>query len=896
MHSSEKDARQAPAGDGTQVNPVAGKGPGRRRGAWKLFVAWVLVPPMLLCVAEMGLRLAGVGVSMQLFIPRTLDGTTVCMPSHAFFQQFYTLPFRRAPHEFSMPAVKPPNTFRVFVFGSSAAQGHPAPDFAFSRILGTMLRAREHGMKTEIYSLALGGSDSHVMRAAAKACAKYQPDLFLVYMGNNELNPRVVQTVFWDRLPPALALFCLHMTVALNDSRLLQMMRGITGPADLDLPRGSTEGGREPERAYTYYQANVNDICAFAKSAGARVLLCTMGTRLRECIPMDTNGTGQDGTPGAQWGENYEAGNALREKGLFKEALAAYSRARETRADHAGLAYGIACCHYGLCEYADARQWYVRARDLDFRRNRATSRINTILRTVAADRAADGVFLLDAGQSLADTSPHGIEGTELFLDHVHFSFEGNYILARSVLDALSSIEPPLAAPSSPLSVEECRLRLAMSPPDLRNELLCEFESGGFTGVQPTDSLRQALAKLDGQIGSHADEMRLEACRKAIEIDPGDQIVRIRHVRLIKDPAEALDQAKRLCADFPYSWEALRLLARAFGLNGERQQAIGTMRRVLALCPDDADAYMELGQYLAGENQYGDALSAFNTSYGLRPSPQAKCKTGRVLLRQGKPSGAMKAFQHALKMEPGDAAVLEDAVTALCATDCLTEANGTMERWSAEAANKKPGEAGSSETNSKVPDLAGPPMDETDTLTRVSLLRKLFRLLPYAPRTAWKFQDHFVEDAERLETAGDLPGAVHAYRVAIPFNPQNDRPIRALEKALSKSSPAEQRGVWDAAFKDNPGIALVAALCGAARAAAGDTAGAREAFDTARRLAPEDWYYCVLAADTFAAAGAWDDAIAAYEHALTLNPKLDYLNGRLESAKGAANRPPGAQAP
>jgi tetratricopeptide (TPR) repeat protein len=220
----------------------------------------------------------------------------------------------------------------------------------------------------------------------------------------------------------------------------------------------------------------------------------------------------------------------------------------------------------------------------------------------------------------------------------------------------------------------------------------------------------------------------------------------------------------------------------------------------------------------------------------------------------------------------------------------------MERWSAEAANKKPGEAGSSETNSKVPDLAGPPMDETDTLTRVSLLRKLFRLLPYAPSTAWKFQDLFVEEAERLETAGDLPGAVHAYRVAIPFNPQNDRPIRALEKALSKSSPAEQRGVWDAAFKDNPGIALVAALCGAARAAAGDTAGAREAFDTARRLAPEDWYYCVLAADTFAAAGAWDDAIAAYEHALTLNPKLDYLNGRLESAKGAANRPPGAQAP
>ena len=143
---------------------------------------------MLLCIAELGLRLAGFGVPMQLFLPREVNGETICTPNRAFFQQFYTMPVGGVPHDFCMPAAKPPGTYRVFVFGSSAAEGVPGPDFAFWRILGTMLRAGGHGGKTEIYSLALAGANSHVMRAAAKACAAYQPDLFLVYMGNNELN------------------------------------------------------------------------------------------------------------------------------------------------------------------------------------------------------------------------------------------------------------------------------------------------------------------------------------------------------------------------------------------------------------------------------------------------------------------------------------------------------------------------------------------------------------------------------------------------------------------------------------------------------------------------------------------------------------------------------------
>ena len=287
MRLRARRSQSAPSGEKPAVAAVE-EGFCRSGQAWKLVLAWVVVPLLLLSIGEAVLRLAGWGVPMQPFVSREANGETVCTVNRFFFQQFYTMPIGTSLNEFSMPAAKPPDTYRIFVFGSSAAVGVPLPDFSFWRILESMLRATRHGGRTEIYSMAMSGSNSHVMRAAAKACAEYNPDLFVVYMGNNELNPSVTQAMVWDLLPPGLALRLLHLSIALNESRLVQMMHGVAGPSDLEQPHGEEEEVRRPERAYAYYQSNVNDICAFAKEAGAKVLLCTVGSRLREFEPAET--------------------------------------------------------------------------------------------------------------------------------------------------------------------------------------------------------------------------------------------------------------------------------------------------------------------------------------------------------------------------------------------------------------------------------------------------------------------------------------------------------------------------------------------------------------------------------------------------------------------------------
>jgi tetratricopeptide (TPR) repeat protein len=191
------------------------------------------------------------------------------------------------------------------------------------------------------------------------------------------------------------------------------------------------------------------------------------------------------------------------------------------------------------------------------------------------------------------------------------------------------------------------------------------------------------------------------------------------------------------------------------------------------------------------------------------------------------------------------------------------------------------------------------LDEKEVEKRLSVLRQLLRVAPEDGGALLKLQKLLVEEGARMEAQGDLPGAVKAYREAIPLNPRNNEPVLCLEKALSNSGPAERQSVWEAAWADNRDNPHVATLCGAARAASGDLAGAKEAFDTARRLAPEEWYYHVLAADALAAAGAWADAAAAYGRALAINPKLDYLRSRLDEAETRVEnetRPPESAAP
>ncbi len=76
------------------------------------------------------------------------------------------------------------------------------------------------------------------------------------------------------------------------------------------------------------------------------------------------------------------------------------------------------------------------ARDLDALRFRSDAAVNETIREVAAAQAGRGALLADAERAFDAASPAGGPGENLFLEHVHMNFAGNYLLARTVFETV----------------------------------------------------------------------------------------------------------------------------------------------------------------------------------------------------------------------------------------------------------------------------------------------------------------------------------------------------------------------------------------------------------------------------------------------------------------------------
>ncbi len=104
-----------------------------------------------------------------------------------------------------MAVNKPADTCRIFVFGESAAMGDPDPSFGAWRYLQVLLHERFPGTDCEVICVAMTAINSHVVLPIARECARRDGDLWIIYMGNNEMvGPFGAGTVFGSRAPGTL--------------------------------------------------------------------------------------------------------------------------------------------------------------------------------------------------------------------------------------------------------------------------------------------------------------------------------------------------------------------------------------------------------------------------------------------------------------------------------------------------------------------------------------------------------------------------------------------------------------------------------------------------------------------------------------------------------------------
>ncbi len=497
--------------------------------------AALFIPFLLLGLAEASLRLLRSGYSTSLMEPCTIHGSPSSCYNLFFAAPFFPPGMIKTPQFFSIDPVKPPGTYRIFVLGESAAMGDPDPAYSFSRYLALMLRERFPSTKFEVINTGMVAINSHVSLAMARELAHYQPDLFIVYAGSNEVvgpyGPGTVLTTSSMSLP------VIRASIFVRSSRLGQLLTQSNQPRaewrgmEMFLDKQVRADSPRMAPAYDNFTSNLNDIVATARAAGARVLLSTIATNLRDSAPFGSlHRVALSPAALRSWQSLVQQGAAMETIGSYSEALKLYTSAAQIDDQYAELHFRIARCLWPLGDFTSAKEHFIRARDLDTLRFRADSRINEIIRSVAKS-SAPHALLLDADSLFAAESHNGVIGSELLYDHVHFTPPGNYLLARSAFEQIvnalpAAIRNSAHATTEPLSEADCERLLAFTGHDrarVASEMLDRLQRPPFTtqlnhaeqvqrlmfrATGSTESFQDTLAQYQWALGQSPDDLTL----------------------------------------------------------------------------------------------------------------------------------------------------------------------------------------------------------------------------------------------------------------------------------------------------------------------------------------------------------------------------------------------------
>jgi len=489
-------------------------------------IAATVIPLVLLGLGEIGLRVAGYGYKTSFFIEA--DGLYTI--NKEFGLRFFPHSLARPPWPAYVDTHKVPGTYRIFVIGGSAAQGVPDPAYGFAEILKTMLTDTYPHARFEVVVAALTAINSHVVLPIARDCAAHEPDLLIVYLGNNEvIGPFGPGTVFRGF---ASNLTLIRAYLAAQTTKLGQLAvdliaklpgkeepRQYTG---MDMFVDSLVSANDPRLpvVYEHFRRNLRDICQAGRKAGADTILCTVGVNLRHCAPFaSTHRAHLSDSDLAWWDSIFRAGVELDEAGDPVAAISKYLAAEQIDGRYAELQFRLGRCYLAVGEPGLARYAFAFARDLDALRFRADSDINRVIREVAAGEGP-GVHLVDAEQAMAesDLSPDGLPGEELFFEHVHMTFDGNYEVARAIFpaavsclpDAIRSRGPAAPAPPSRQRCAELMELTAREQACMFSDMLRMTEGPPFTSQFNYAERRASLEERHKQFDSQIDNARSDA--------------------------------------------------------------------------------------------------------------------------------------------------------------------------------------------------------------------------------------------------------------------------------------------------------------------------------------------------------------------------------------------------
>ncbi|HVU23574.1 MAG TPA: hypothetical protein VHE13_05560 [Opitutus sp.] len=672
--------------------PISPAPANRRAGGvapwWAKLLLAIAAPGLFFVLLEAGLRLADFGRDTRFFIPDAKPGYFRTNPRYT--ELFFPASFGLKPLNFRIAKAKPAGSYRVFVIGESAAMGVPEPGFALGPQLQAQLRAGYPGRRIDVFDLGITAIDSHVIRDIVRQAADFQPDLFVVYMGNNEVvGPYGPSSAVAARMPPRWLIRLSLWTRGTRTGQLVQRaVRALAAPGrdfkdwrGMETFKGNDVAADDPRMrtVYANFAANLADVVALARGAGAKVVLSTVAVNVRDCAPfVSLHGAGLTPARRDEWQEDSAA--AARAAGLGDDA-----RARTLLERAATLDPAYAETHYQLARLLDrngdaaaARRQYLDALQWDALRFRADARINAIIRAAAGAGGA-AVTLADAARALGSDAASTVApaGHRFFFEHVHLTWEGNYALARTLVPvAGAALFGDQTVPAPWLTPEGCADELGFTAFGRATQFARMNELTDrppFTGqssfaadrswLQGELAAATAAVTQPGQLPAIA--AKIEAARRRA---PDSAFANFQAAQVeiqAGNFAQALEWNGQLLAAEPPSAEATAQRAFLLLRLGRADEAEAALLAAAQSEPYYFQTYEMLARLWAETGRAGKALDYFAALVDLMPgSSTARHIYASLLEAKGDAAAAETQWRAILRAVPDDAGALAPLLARL----------------------------------------------------------------------------------------------------------------------------------------------------------------------------------------------------------------------------------------
>jgi tetratricopeptide (TPR) repeat protein len=423
---------------------------------------------VFLVVLEGALRLFGPGHPSAFIIPMNHEGEDY-IDNRFFGYRFFPESMSREGDMLRYAAQKPEGTIRIAVVGESAAMGEPQPETGPARMLEVMLSLRYPERRFEVINAGMTAINSHVIQEIVRDLAVLSPDVYIIYMGNNEVvGPYGPGTPFSSVFGSPLMQYGRVLLTRLRLAGLLRSWmqprqstngdwQGMTMFLDRQIPLNSPA----LRTCYRHFRSNLNRIVRLAQKQYAKVLLCTVAVNRDDFSPFASQfSPALSSSNQTQWLEWYDQGVALQQSNECSAALSFYHQAAELDPAPARLWFQIGQCEAAMTNRSAAAEAFAQALDRDTLRFRADSQINTIIRQQT--NQTPNVVLLDCDAAFSDCTQENPDAPALFIDHVHFSMEGTFLLAQLWAEQIQHMLN-LPAPKRSPTRDECRQALFHTP-------------------------------------------------------------------------------------------------------------------------------------------------------------------------------------------------------------------------------------------------------------------------------------------------------------------------------------------------------------------------------------------------------------------------------------------------